>query len=52
MQILPYTYSNPKTVFLAIFMFKCWSEEFDVIDKVVNYIKLAQLLNPTHLLHI
>ena len=45
MQILLYTYSNPKTVFLAIFMFKYWSDELYVIDKVVELIK-------THLLRI
>ena len=34
MQILPYTYSNPKTAFMAYFMFKCWSEEFDIEEKL------------------
>ena len=45
MQILPYTYSNPKTEFLGLFMFKCWPEEIDVIDKVVELLK-------THLIYI
>ena len=32
MQILPYTYSNPKTEFLGLFMFKCLSDHFGVIQ--------------------
>ena len=45
MQILPYTYSNPKTEFLALFMFKCWSDEFYMIDKVVELLKMHLIRN-------